>query len=361
MSEIKIDLVVTGAEEVKRQVAGVGSAGKQIGGDVKQGAGAAQQGLQQIAPAAAGAANAISNASRHARTDLKSVAAQADGTRDSLKTMVGAVGAGIALGGINMFTSRLISTGQEAANAQKKLEAMLNVRGQSGSLQMLRDAANDISKKTGFDDDNIADAQAHLLSFGMTAQQVKDILPGAMSQSITMGQDLNSVIDSVGRAMASLNAGAMRRSGVVIDQATIDKVKELKDAGDFAGGQKVLFDALKKSFAEYAVKLGEGMDQSTVKIGYFNKVFGDTQETLGQGAANVRAAWMSALTPMLEGLNKNHEGLVSVAGGFIEVGTQAANVLVPLVQAGMQFRNFKALQIIATQAAAIRQPKRLPL
>jgi hypothetical protein len=270
----------------------------------------------------------------------------------ALRSTLQTLGAGTALAGLNMMANGLVTAGVEAGNVDAKLTAMLRTRGESGALDEINEMADRLSQMTGKDDDLFKDAASHLLSFGLNAQQISQIMPGLTGQADTMGQSLESVADSFGRAFASGNAGALTRSGVVLSQAAKDSIEAAKATSE-AAGQTELFNQVLQSYAQYATKAGEGTTEAAKTIGYFTTQVGNATEIMGAGAANARAAWMGFLTPFIKGLNDSHQGLLMNVGGVMEFGTKIADVVGPAAGAWMQYRNFRNLATIAEGAGTI--------
>lgn len=272
-----------------------------------------------------------------------------EGFESKWKGVASLVAGGLALGGLNALSNNLVQAGNEANNISAKLDGMLRARGQNGARVELDAVSESLSKLTGMDDDLFSDAQAHLLSFGLNAKQIGQIMPGLVGQANTMGQSLDGVADSFGRAFASGNAGALIRSGVVLSKADQDAIKAAKSISE-AAGQQELFNRVLDSYQQFAVKAGEGITDAARAQGNFNTQIGNFQELIGTGASEARAKWQNSLTPLLEGMNKERGGLLKNIGAATEYATVIGNVTAPiygLASAFGELRNYQNLAKIA--------------
>jgi hypothetical protein len=331
------------AREIKKIPAAAQVAARAINGSAKQsgaalkgigtGAGVATKHVAAIGPAGSTSLGKLVTSARSAETAIGGLSTRAGG----LKTVLGGVAASVAGMGLSQLSSNLIATGLEAANAEKKLSAMLSVRGQSHLKGEIIGLSEQMQKLTGQSAETFQEAASHLLSFGLNVSQIKKILPGMSGQADTMGQSLVSVADGFGRAFSSGNVGALTRSGLVLSAADKAAIGLAKSTGE-AAGQTELFKRVLSSYEQYAVKAGAGTDAAAKTINRFGEASGDAAEAIGIGAANMRAAWMGALTPMVEGLSENHSGLLQNIGAVIEMGGAVGQLAGPLTTgAGLLF------------------------
>jgi hypothetical protein len=87
-------------------------------------------------------------------------------------------------------------------------------------------------------------------------------------------------------------------------------------------------------------------------MGNFATAIGNLTETAGQGAASVRASWMSFVTPFVESLNESHSGMVRFVGGMMEIGVVAGTTLGPVVGVLFQLHQAWKVNAIAANTAA---------
>lgn len=355
MSTIPLIFKVTGDDAAKSAFGNVGAAGKSMGADVERGASGASTANDRFVAKTSAVEKAAGRSTRGVRGLGKSFGefgARLKGAATSDSTLFG-VASGV---GLRMLSNNLIAAGDEAEAANLKLEAMagaLNLP--AGSVGTIRATADEMAALTGMDDDQLTNVSARMLSFGLNAQQVKGILPGLIGQARTMDQDLGSVADAFGRAYASGNASALKRSGVVLSEVDLNNIKALKKQGDYAGAQAATYRAVQNSLAKYAIKAGEGRSTAQVARGRYATQMGNAQEAMGQGAGRFRGAYQGALAPMLGNLAANHPGVLGAAGGAIEAGSIVAPVFTVMATIGQAMPAFKGLgNAIGASARLVR-------
>jgi hypothetical protein len=219
------------------------------------------------------------------RANLSAISKDVDVTESKAlklsKSFLAASGASAgAAAGLGLFLNSAVQAGNEAGNASAKLDAMLRARGETGARKDLDAVAASMAKLTGQDDDAFTNTEAHLLSFGLSAQQIARIMPSLVGQANVLDQSLDSVADSFGRAFASGDAGGLTRSGVVMSAADKEAIKLAKSTSE-AAGQQELYNRVLASYQQYAGKAGEGVTNAARAQGNFNTQLGNMQELLG--------------------------------------------------------------------------------
>jgi hypothetical protein len=256
------------------------------------------------------------------------------------------IGAGVtgASIGLQRLVTKSIEVGNYADGIASKLKAMLAVRGESGAYDELMALSAQMQKLTGQSDEVFSDASSHLLSFGLNARQIAQILPGMVGQANTMGQSLNSVADSFGKAFASGNAGALTKSGLVLSQADKEAIDYAKGISE-AATQQAVFNASINAYAKYATKAGEGISRAARAQNYFNQLKGDAQEQFGQGAAEAQTDLYEKGAAMLEKLNASPQ-IIRQAGAWATYASAAGQVVGPLTTvAGLAYKIGAARQL----------------
>lgn len=328
MSTIPIVVDVQGEEKATRAFGNVGTSGKRMGADLGGVGDRASRSIGTMGGRLRSTGKAMGDFGKR----LKAAA-----TSDS--SLFG----GASSVGLRMLSNSLIESGDSAETANNKLVQMLAVRGQSSSLGALKNMADEMSAMTGVDDDEIAEVGARLVSFGLDAKQVAGIMPGLIGQARTMGQSLGSVGDAFGKAFASGNAGALKKSGVVLEQSSLDRIKALKKEGKYAEATALTYAAVKDSFEKYSMSAKNSITGSQLQRARFAVQMGNAQEAMGQGAGAFRGAYQSTLTPMLGRLNQSAPGVLKGAGAAIEAGSVLAPIVTVMATIGQSIPAFQGL------------------
>jgi phage-related protein len=228
-----------------------------------------------------------------------------------------------------------------AEKSQVKLEAAFkNMGSTSGkSLKQLEDQATDLGEKLTFDDEDIKEAQAALLSFGAVGGKAFDrAIEGAADYAAATGKDLTSATTTLGKALADPEKGLARltRAGIVFTEQQEEQVKALTKAGDVAGAQEVILgafedrykgvnEALSESSAGQAAQAMEDLQNAGEDLG---AIFLPILAALAQGVsafAHFVQDNMGTIRPIIETIGQViatvFGGIVSVIQGFTSGGT----------------------------------------
>lgn len=191
------------------------------------------------------------------------------------------IGAGYKLVG---FLSDSVREAEAAAKAQAQLEAVLRSTGGAAGMtaQEINDLAGELSKATGVEDDLIVKNAALLLTFTKVSEDVfPDAMQAALDMSAVMGQDLQSSIVQVGKALNDpvLGVTALRRVGVQLTDQQEELVKKLVASGKEYEAQAIILGELKTEFGGAAEAMNEAGTQSE---GLKNSI-GNLKEEIGKG------------------------------------------------------------------------------
>lgn len=218
---------------------------------------------------------------------VENAAAKTEKLKDNLGKMRN-FGAGLAVaGGAGVMLARRYAEGaKEDTSNTEALNAMLRKRGQGSELENMAKWVHDITYESAqVDDEPIKIAAEQLLTFGLNARQVRDIMPGIIGQARAMKMDLPSVAQQFGKAFASGNAGMLKRAGVTLDPADLDKIKEISGTVE---KQKALFDMVKNSFENYALSMNEGLSEATIQANRLTFAMDQMNTNIGVGAQNAQ-------------------------------------------------------------------------
>lgn len=167
-----------------------------------------------------------------------------------------------------------------------------------------------LAKKTRFDDDATAAAQANLAQFGVTGDQLKALTPLVQDFAARTGKDLPSAADAIGKALLG-QGRALKEVGI-----------DFQDTGNFAGNLEQVMVGLRTQVGGFAEKEGAS---AAGKAEILKNQMGELKERLG-----------GALIPVLQGLG---EVLLKVVTFFTELEgptlriVQVAGVLIGVLTA----------------------------
>ena len=219
------------------------------------------------------------------------------------------------LGGISVYTIKGMADARMVqVQAEKKLEAVLNATGHAAgfSAQQMADYAAELQKITNFGDEVTISGMAVLASFkNIQGQVFKDTIRAAQDMSAVMGQDLQSSIVQLGKAINDPIKGlsALSRVGVTFTDEQKRLIASLQASGDLMGAQKVILAELQSEFGGAAAAMLNPFEQVA-------NAFGDLQESLGAIAVDL-------LQSVLPAIQRVTEEVSAFALGFSQVEDKA--------------------------------------
>jgi len=158
------------------------------------------------------------------------------------------------------------------------------------NLTSLQKLNSELAKKTRFDDDATAAAQATLAQYELTGDQLKRITPLLQDYAAKTGKDLPSAAEDLGKAMLG-QGRALKDVGI-----------DFQDTGTLAGNFDQIMQGLSEKVGGFAA-----VDAETAagKLEILRNRFGEVQEKIG-----------GALMPALDGLVEwlNGDGMVAIEG-----------------------------------------------
>jgi hypothetical protein len=246
--------------------------------------------------------------------DVGDAAERNEGRFTKVKTGITVASAAIVAGVVG-FAADSVSAYSEAeqsqaalAQAYEKFPALANT-----SIDALRGLNTEIQRKTGFDDDQLASAQATLGQFGLTGDQVAKLTPLMADYAAKTGKDLATAAEDMGKAVMG-QGRALKTVGV-----------DFTDTGDAAGNFDQLIAGLDGTVGGFAATMG---DTAAGKAQILQQSFGDIQETVGEllipvltTLADVGIAvsqWMADNPSIVQAL--------AIALGVLTLGIIAANI-----------------------------------
>lgn len=266
----------------------------------------------------------------------------ADSTESRMSKWGKAIGSTVAFGfatdAIVNWGSTIISAAEESQQVTKQTTATINSMGAASwtTADAIAELANQISLKTGLDDEMIQSGENVLLTFGQVRDAVgegNDIFTRATKvatdMSVAMGQDLQSSIVQVGKALNDPVAGlgSLSRVGVQFTDQQKDMIGMMVAAGDTMGAQKLILGELERQFSGSAE--AQATASSKLKTAWDNVL-----EQLGTyllPAFDKVATWLAATLPTAIDTSvewiKKHEGEVKAFAIVVGVIAVAALVL----------------------------------
>lgn len=204
------------------------------------------------------------------------------GVTRSMGAIRGALGVlapiGAGIGAVLGFSSA-ISGARDAAAQQNKLQAVLKATGGAAGLTAgeISQMADSLASMTNFEDDATIGAAGVLATFkAIKGDTFREAMGAAQDLSAVMGQDLQSSVVQIGKALNDPTKGfaALRRAGVSFTESQIQQIKTLQQSGDMLGAQGVILGELKSEFGGAA----QAMADPLVRL---QNVVGNVGETIG--------------------------------------------------------------------------------
>jgi phage-related minor tail protein len=173
--------------------------------------------------------------------------------REQARAMKASVAGGflqaqMAIQAIKMVTGTIGAMMQSTRDAEKqgkKLDAVLASTGGAAGVSgdEIRQMAGDLQRLTDFEDDATIGAAGVLATFTqIRGDTFKSAIVAAQDLSSVMGQDLQSSVVQVGKALNDPIKGitALTRVGVSFSEQQKQQIKQLMSVGDIAGAQAVI-------------------------------------------------------------------------------------------------------------------------
>lgn len=235
-----------------------------------------------------------------ARASLARFNSSVSGAMGKVSGAFGALGRLPVIGGVlagAFGLAKSVQMATEAEQAEKKLSAVLRATGNAAGFtsEELRQYAADLQKVTNFEDDATVSAMAVLATFTqIKGSAFKDAVAAAQDLSAVMGQDLQSSIVQIGKALNDPIKGvtALQRVGVSFTAEQKKQIQNLVQQGKLFEAQQMILSELRTEFGGAAQAMADPMAQ-------MQNVLGDLGEKLG---ALVKPAVVAFLQMVLTGI-----------------------------------------------------------
>lgn len=267
---------------------------------------------------------------------------KASKTLGGIGKSIGDMSAKTAITGASLvaFGATSIKAFSESEQAQLKLNDAFDkfpklADTNAASLNKLN---SEMQKKTRFDDEAYANAEATLAQYDLTGQQLKDLIPLVADFAAKTGTDLTDASGKIGKALLG-QGRALKAVGI-----------DFKDTGSTAGNLTQIMGGLRSQVGGFADKEGQ---TAAGKAEILKNQFNDLQESIGSLLVPALSTLVGAITPVISGFNelpKPVRDLTFVIGGL----GAAAYLLGPKVMAAVRafavFRASLVLTISMTRA-----------
>jgi hypothetical protein len=256
-----------------------------------------------------------------AKKNTDGLGASLKGVGDSIKgNLSGAVtniatsiGAAFAVERLIAFGAASLEAFREAELNAKKLEVAVGVNGGlQEDFETLINQSSQLQEVTIFSDDQIQQVQTAALQFGLTTDQVRDLIPVLTDFASATGQDLQASLSAVVGGVNG-NARALKQYGVVVDES-LDKVERLADIQDqlttkFKGQAEIVGETSSGAYQKFKNVLGEVSEQ----VGGFISTVADATLTIFSFALN-------GFKPLNDGLEETSANLFKTTEDFKKFG-----------------------------------------
>ena len=281
------------------------------------------------------------------------------------------VGIGMAVaGGAGILTSKHFQKEAEADLGDTlQMEAMLRKRGYADQIDSMKDWVKKQTIDAALpDDEPIKKATSQLLSFGLSPERIKALMPGFIGQARLMAnRNGTGVMDEItgvamqgGKAYASGNAGMLKRAGVTLSESDLQYVK---DANTEIEKQGRLFEVVKRSLDQYALGMRDGLTQAQIEANHLSFQMDEVTTNIGEGAQRAQQSINGMASAILRVVQASPDmqktagylwtiGSYALAGvgSVISIGSQAAITAIYLKSMGIT----GATAMTAIQAGSAR-------
>lgn len=261
----------------------------------------------------------ISDALGVTQKETKKASEAAAASQSSFAKMAGAVGLGTiaadaamsAYGSLTGFLKGTVSAAAEAQAGQAQLAAVLTSTGGAAGVTavMANELASSLAKTTTFTDDQILSAENLALTFtGISKDVFPAFIQNVLDVSTAMGQDLNSSVIQLGKALNDPIEGisALTRVGVNFTEQQKKQIETLVKSGKTLEAQKIIVQEMNKEFGGSAAAAANTYDGQMKRL---NNTVGEIQENIGMKLLPGLTALSTAfLTVANAGMDATAEG-----------------------------------------------------
>lgn len=284
----------------------------------------------------------MDQAAREAQRRSKQIERSMKTASNAIKTVVGALAAGVTF-------NKIIKETVAFENAQAQLAAVLRSTGEAAgySRDQLNDMAAGMSRTSILSQSEINDAQTTLLAFtGIVGEEFPRALQAAIDMASRTGMSVVSASETIGRALDIPSRGltALSRQGFRFSDDQKKLAEYLESTGRTAEAQGLILEALEESYGGAAqaardtlggalkalsnefgtLMTGEsGLESVTAAVNDLTDTLADPRvkeafDTIVAGVIGVAAAAAKALPAIMDFTMWAAEELASLAGGIAD-------------------------------------------
>jgi len=190
----------------------------------------------------------------------------------------GALGLAFGVSQVVDFGKESIKAFVEAEKNAHDLEfAIRNIGGEGGSaLNKLLEQSAKLQENSIFSDDDIQRAQTALVQYGLTSDQVENLIPNILNLATAQGEDLATATDKVIKAIGGQTKG-LKTAGIAFD-----------DTGSKTENLALVTEKL----AKFQGASAAAMETTEGKARRLENAFGDFKETVGEFLVNEGARFL---------------------------------------------------------------------
>lgn len=243
--------------------------------------------------------------------DMQEAKASVTGVVNDINQVLGRIGVGISFAGIAALGASAIRASEDAAQAQRKLDAVIRATGNTSgyTADQLSRLADRMARASTFDDEGFRVATATLLRFGnIGGAQLEKVLKLSADYAALTGTDVVSAAETMGKALNNPAEGLKRleRNFGDLGKETEAAIKLQQDMGNQSGALAIAIEALQKKIGGADEAMNAGLTGSVKQL---RKALGELMETMGSVADN------SAVTGLIDRVSASLRGLKEVIDG----------------------------------------------
>jgi hypothetical protein len=192
----------------------------------------------------------------------------------------------------------------------------------------------ELQKKTRFDDEAYAAAQATLAQYGLTGQQLKDLTPLVADFAAKTGKTLPDASAAIGKALMG-QGRALKSVGI-----------NFKDAGSTGANFTQIMSGLRTQVGGFAEKEGQ---TAAGKADILKNQFGELQEKVGALLVPALTSLVGVLTPIIEGFNSLPGPVQTFTFALVAAGAAAVLFGPKILGAVRAFAAFRTALLLTTR------------